>query len=69
MTLLVLLHVQLSQECLVEEPADYTRSSEEDGSEIASDEDGLIRKARCVCIGALHTYPSCNQLDSFAIFY
>ncbi|XP_064383050.1 RNA-binding region-containing protein 3-like isoform X2 [Halichondria panicea] len=36
----------LSQECLVEEPADYTRSSEEDGSEIASDEDGLIRKAR-----------------------
>ncbi len=40
--------MQLSREGLIEEPVDYARSSEEDGSEIASDEDGLIRKARCV---------------------
>ncbi len=40
--------MQLSREGLIEEPVDYVRSSDEDGSEIASDEDGLIRKARCV---------------------
>ncbi len=48
--------LQLSLESLREEPADYNRSSEEEGSEIASDDDGLIRKSRYVCKPSLPFY-------------